>query len=107
MRFHCGLLTAISALAALIGCRGTHKDLPKSSGPGYQVVLQWGAEGNGPGEFNGIQGLAVDGKDRIYAADAENCRVQVFDQTGQFLRTFGQCGDGAGRIPQTYGRGGR
>lgn len=48
-------------------------------------VSQWGTPGNGPGEFNVPHGLAMDGSGRIYVADRENDRVQVFDEAGKFL----------------------
>ncbi len=93
-----GFLTMACVLAVLVGCGfGEHK-APERPAPGYRVLLQWGSAGNDPGQFNGIQGLGVDTHDRIYATDAENCRVQVFDADGQFQLTFGQCGDGPGEF---------
>jgi peptidylamidoglycolate lyase len=53
--------------------------------PEGEFVSQWGAKGNGPGEFNVPHGLAMDGVGRLYVADRENDRVQVFDPAGRFL----------------------
>jgi peptidylamidoglycolate lyase len=50
-----------------------------------EFISQWGAKGNGPGEFNVPHGLAIDGVGRLYVADRENDRVQVFDRAGRFL----------------------
>ncbi|WP_304170683.1 peptidyl-alpha-hydroxyglycine alpha-amidating lyase family protein [Phenylobacterium aquaticum] len=47
--------------------------------------FQWGSPGAGPGQFNVPHGLAVDRQGRVYVADRENDRVQVFDATGRFL----------------------
>ena len=48
-------------------------------------VAQWGTKGAGPGEFNVPHGLAMDGAGRLYVADRENDRVQVFNRSGRFL----------------------
>ena len=98
MRFHWRLLIPLLVLAALSGCRDGQPEAPEVPALVYKIVSQWGSEGDGPGEFDGLQGLAVDVNDRIHAADAENCRVQVFDNAGQFLHAFGRCGDGPGKF---------
>ncbi|MBM3934068.1 MAG: hypothetical protein FJ319_07170 [SAR202 cluster bacterium] len=41
--------------------------------------------GVGPGEFNLPHGIAIDRNDRVYVLDRSNERVQVFDDTGNFL----------------------
>lgn len=46
---------------------------------------QWGAKGTGDGEFNLVHDVAIDAKGRIYVADRENRRIQVFDGDGKFL----------------------
>lgn len=45
----------------------------------------WGIKGTGPGEFNTPHGIVVDDGGRVYIADRENSRVQVFDADGEFL----------------------
>ena len=44
----------------------------------------WGHTGSGPGQFNGIRGIATDAAGNIYVADAGNKRIQVFDGEGTF-----------------------
>lgn len=66
--------------------------------PKGEFMSQWGTKGNGPGEFNVPHGLAMDSVGRVYVADRENDRVQVFDQAGHF---FGQWRGGA--IGRPYG----
>lgn len=50
-----------------------------------KFVKAWGKMGTGPGEFNLPHGIALDSQGRLYVADRNNVRVQVFDQQGTFL----------------------
>lgn len=52
--------------------------------------MQWevDAYGSSDGEFNLPHGIAHDESGRIYVADRNNARVQVFDQQGQHLDTW-------------------
>jgi tripartite motif-containing protein 71 len=64
-----------------------------------QFVSGFGSEGKGLGQFrNGPQGLRVvpagNGTGMIYAVDPGNCRLQVFDYTGNLLSHMGSCGRG-------------
>lgn len=45
------------------------------------------------GEFYRPHGLAVDRAGNLYVADQLNCRIQVFDPSGKFVRKFGLRGD--------------
>jgi len=47
-------------------------------------VKSWGQRGNGPGQFASVDGIAVDAQGNVYAADAGNQRIQVFDGNGTF-----------------------
>jgi sugar lactone lactonase YvrE len=49
-------------------------------------LLQFGARGQGKGQFDQALGLAVDGRGYVYVADINGHRVQKFSPTGQFLR---------------------
>jgi sugar lactone lactonase YvrE len=48
-------------------------------------IRSWGEPGSGPGQFHLPHGIAVDRDSRVYVADRENSRVQIFDSTGRFL----------------------
>lgn len=50
-----------------------------------KFVKSWGSAGRGPGQFNLPHSIAIDSKRRIYVADRNNARVQVFDESGKFL----------------------
>ena len=47
--------------------------------PEGRLLLVFGREGRGPGEFWLPTGIFIDGHDRIWVADSYNRRVQVFD----------------------------
>jgi len=46
----------------------------------------------------GITGLNVDEDGNIYVSDIGNSRVQQYDKTGKFIRTFGRKGQGPGEF---------
>jgi hypothetical protein len=49
------------------------------------LVKAWGKLGTKPGEFGVPHAIALDSRGRLYVADRNNARVQVFDQSGRFL----------------------
>jgi hypothetical protein len=51
--------------------------------------LKWvGTWGTGPNQFNIIHSVAVDANDRVYAADRNNHRIQVYDDDLNFIRSI-------------------
>lgn len=50
-----------------------------------ELVGSWGESGTGEGEFNLPHAICCDRQGRLYVADRENHRVQVFDGDGKFL----------------------
>lgn len=52
-------------------------------------ALKWGTPGSGPGELNAPEGVAVGPEGRIYIADTNNHRVQVFSPEGELLFGWG------------------
>ncbi len=52
-------------------------------------AFTFGATGSGSGEFNKPRGVALDAADNIYVADQANNRIQIFDNTGGYLREIG------------------
>ncbi len=53
--------------------------------PDGEFIMQWGQAGSGPGEFNLPHALAMDSQGRLFVADRENIRIQIFDQEGRLL----------------------
>jgi peptidylamidoglycolate lyase len=52
-----------------------------------KFVMEWGAVGKGPGEFDLLHGLAVD-EDRVYVGDRQNHRIQLFTYEGKFIEEW-------------------
>jgi len=50
-----------------------------------ELVSSWGEPGHGPSEFCLPHNLAVDRWGRVWVADRENHRVQIFREDGKFL----------------------
>lgn len=70
---------------------GTNNRIAKFDKEG-RFITHWGSTGSGPGQFNGVKALALDAQGNVYAADAGNKRIQVFDGEGKFLREFSNVG---------------
>ena len=49
------------------------------------LVVSWGEPGIDPGQFIRPHNIAVDSEERVYVADRECHRVQVFDADGRFV----------------------
>jgi len=56
--------------------------------PSGKYLFEWGTKGNKNGEFNIPHGITIDANSNVYVADRENCRIQVFDSTGKFLKKW-------------------
>ncbi|HXG87453.1 MAG TPA: 6-bladed beta-propeller [Vicinamibacterales bacterium] len=57
-----------------------------------RFIKHWGSTGKGPSQFDGVKALAIDAQGNVYAADAGNKRIQVFDAEGTFKSEFGNVG---------------
>ena len=61
-----------------------------------QFIMSWGQRGYAPGEFRGLHGIDMDSRGRIFVADRNNNRVQIFDQEGMHLASWTQFGRPSG-----------
>lgn len=52
---------------------------------GGKLLFSWGAPGTEPGEFRIPHGIAVSSDGRVFVADRENSRIQIFSPDGTFL----------------------
>lgn len=73
---------------------------------GVERVLEFGGEAEAApaSRFYYALDLSVDSNGDIYVYDSGNHRIQVFDASGQFVRSIG---DGEGQGPAEFGRAGR
>ena len=46
---------------------------------------EWGGAGTAPGQFNLPHGINIDSDGRVYVADRNNSRLQIFTASGEFL----------------------
>lgn len=53
--------------------------------PDGNLLLSWGTPGSGPGQFRIPHFIWVDKQDRVWVADRENNRIQIFNAQGEFL----------------------
>jgi len=53
-------------------------------------VKEWGGKGTGLGEFDQPHALAMDSQGLLYVGDRSNNRIQVFDQSGTYIREMSQ-----------------
>ena len=55
-----------------------------------QPIVAVGKFGSAPGEFNWPRGVSIETESgRIYVADINNRRIQIFSETGDYLNEFG------------------
>ncbi len=50
-----------------------------------RLIASWGEPGTGLGQFNLPHAIALDSAERVYVADRENSRLQIFSGNGDFL----------------------
>ena len=66
-------------------CEQKHKQIGSEEPSFAKEILRFGGEGNGAGKFTDNRVIAVDGEGKIYSADYEGGRIQIFDKDGKFL----------------------
>jgi hypothetical protein len=72
------------------------------------LLREWGSRGSADGQFTlsqypgggywGADRIAIDGQDRVFVADSQNFRIQVFEKQGAFIRKWGTPGGAAGQF---------
>ncbi len=56
--------------------------------PEGELLLSWGEPGTAAGEFNLPHGIGVDSTGRVFLADRENSRLQLFTSDGDFIEEW-------------------
>ncbi len=85
---HVRALLLVVVMAVSLGIAGS----AKSEQLNVRFLAKLGERGGAPGQLNAPEAVAVGPDGRIYVADTYNHRVQVFDEAGTLLFTWGtQC----------------
>jgi len=50
-----------------------------------RYLLEWGTRGTGPGQFELPHNVVVDAAGKVYVAERETRRIEIFDSNGHFL----------------------
>ena len=53
--------------------------------PDGKHLFSWGEYGTDPGQFNLVHSVCTDSNGKVYIADRESHRVQIFDEDGRYL----------------------
>ncbi len=69
---------------------------------GYTLYTTFGGSGSGIGQLNTPNGIAVDTAGNVYVADADNDRIQKFDDDGTFITKWGSHGSGDGQFDKPW-----
>jgi hypothetical protein len=75
--------------------RGDDNRIVKFSSDGT-FIMQWGKTGSGNDEFWDPHALGMDSEGLLYVGDRYNNRVQIFNQEGEYQRTWTQFGRPSG-----------
>jgi sugar lactone lactonase YvrE len=73
----------------------SNKRIVKFSADG-RYVKEWGGTGSAPGRFRVPHALALDSRGRLFVADRDNNRLQIFDQEGNLIAQWTQFGRPSG-----------
>jgi len=91
------MVAGVLAAAATLVAGATANSEATTAGGAYKVVGKWGKAGTGNGQFGGNAfGLATDKAGRVYVADSDNRRIQIFSANGAFQ---GKIAFGASVVP--------
>jgi streptogramin lyase len=64
--------------------------------PTGEFILSWGRRGAASGEFDVPHAIAIDSADRVFVADRDNARIQVFDTDGRYIEEWTRFGSPSG-----------
>jgi peptidylamidoglycolate lyase len=53
-----------------------------------EFIVSWGTKGINTGQFDVPHSITRDSQGFVYVADRGNARIQIFDQTGQFIEEW-------------------
>jgi DNA-binding beta-propeller fold protein YncE len=82
--------TALDSAGNLYVVQGHGQGEPRvlKFAPDGSFIKQWGSRGSEPGQFAVAHSIKIDANDRLYVADRENQRIQIFDTEGKFIEQW-------------------
>jgi tripartite motif-containing protein 71 len=86
----CGIGCSLEGDVVYVADRDNHRIQKFTENGTY--LRQWGGRGDGPGEFEFPEGVAVTPTGEVLVADTQNHRIQRFTATGEFISQFGHHG---------------
>ena len=57
-----------------------------------KLIKSWGKQGTVTGDFDNPHNIVIDGQSRVYVADRNNSRIQVFSSDGEFMKVWTHVG---------------
>ena len=66
---------------------------------------RWGSFGTGNNQFRNPWDIAVSRDGEVFVADSDNRRIQVFNESGGFIRSWGSAGNGSEQFQDPRGVG--
>jgi hypothetical protein len=85
MHFHKPTDVVVVESGDIFVCDGYGNDRVVHFDATGRFVKEWGELGTAPGQFSTPHAIAADAQGRLYIADRNNVRIQVFDQQGDLL----------------------
>jgi DNA-binding beta-propeller fold protein YncE len=86
--FHRPTNVALSAEGEIYVTDGYGNARVHKFAPDGRLLRSFGEPGELPGQFNLPHGIAVDRSERVYVADRENSRIQIFTPRGELLSVW-------------------
>ncbi|MBN1557731.1 MAG: S8 family serine peptidase [Lentisphaerae bacterium] len=68
------------------------------AGGAVTPAFTFGESGTADGKLRGPEGVALDPGGRIWVADTDNHRIQIFDAAGAFVASIGEYGSASGKF---------
>jgi DNA-binding beta-propeller fold protein YncE len=86
--FHRPTNVALSADGSIYVTDGYGNARVHNFAPDGRHLFSWGEPGDTPGHFSLPHGIAVDRDERVYVADRENSRIQIFTSSGELVAVW-------------------
>lgn len=84
----------VAALSTVLAVTASAAGSRSAAGPTYKKVGGWGKTGTANGQFGAnAYGIATDRSGKVYVADTDNKRLQVFTASGGFVRKIQRAPD--------------